>query len=102
LATRNLVIDCKLFSKLILQIIERSKGNIYLIVKVWNYFFIITGKFPFRYCNVMNGGGGGCIPPYHHCNDYGVVTHTAAAFVMNACMGGRIRPKPLFCSAPWI
>jgi hypothetical protein len=53
LAIRNLVIDRNLFSKLIFQIIEVSEANIYLTVKIWNYYsFIITCKFPFHYCKL--------------------------------------------------
>ena len=49
----HLVIDCNLFSKLIFQIIDGSKANIYLTVKIWNYYsFIITCKFPFYYCKL--------------------------------------------------
>ena len=52
MATRNLEIDHNLFYKLIFQIIERSKFNIYLIVKALNYLFVITGKFLFYYCKL--------------------------------------------------
>ena len=54
LVSRNLEIDCNLFSKLILEVIERSKANIYLIVKVWNYYSsIITGNSLFCYCKLI-------------------------------------------------
>ena len=53
LAIRNLVIDWNLFSNLIFQIIDGSKANIYLTVKIWNYYsFIVTCKFHFHYCKL--------------------------------------------------